>query len=155
MWLGHSAAVCLVIRSDAASIGHVRERAKAVEELCGGSLFIVVIGNGPYSVPEIKRFIGVHDIIEIADDPRAAAVLTERRGSERRLARSALVKSARRLAHTLVAPESETPSPGGEDSTSLGDMSRFGSSPDGEGGEPSTATEATTLNRSLSLQDQQ
>ena len=108
MWLGLSETVCILLRSDAASVGHARVRAEAVRESCGGRLLLAVVGNGPYSTPEIEHFLGTADTIEIADDPSAAAVLTAGRGTERRLARSSLVKSARRLAQALADPKPET-----------------------------------------------
>jgi hypothetical protein len=143
MWLNHSATVCIVLRSDAASIAHARDRAGTVRELCGGRLLLAVVTAGPYSVPEIERFTGVTDIIEVADDPSAAAVLTAGRGSERRLTRSALVKSARRLVMTLAGSEPEAPAHGEADVTSLADESS------------TTKAGAQTWDRSLTLQDQQ
>jgi len=156
IWLGHSATVCVVMRSDAASIGHARDRVRRVRDLCGGSLLLVVVGKGPYSLPEIERFTGVSDIIEIAEDPSAAAVLTAGRGSERRLARSELVKSARRLAATIAGPAPRMPEQGKTGATSRGYASSHGVPPDGEdSGSPAARTGAQTSERALSLQDQQ
>jgi MinD-like ATPase involved in chromosome partitioning or flagellar assembly len=160
MWLKHSATVCIVLRPDAASIGHVRDRAATVKELCGGDLLLAMVGNGSYSAPEVGRFTGVTDIIEIADDSGAAAVLTAARGSERRLARSALVKSSRLLALRLAGSEPEldlsSPTQDEADLRSPDDTSSPGlphdgllaESPTGKGG-------AQKLDRSLSLQDHQ
>jgi hypothetical protein len=156
MWLSQSATVCLLLRSDAASIGHARDRAGALREMCGGCLLLVVVGKGPYSMPEIERFLGVTDIIEIPDDRGAAAVLTERRGSERRLARSALVKSARRLAHTIAGPEPESPAPGDPDVAPLSHTSSRDAPLQGETPETLPKGAGTqTSDRPLSLQDQQ
>jgi hypothetical protein len=154
MWLGLSATVCILFRSDAASIGHARDRARALRELCGGRLLLVVVGNGPYSVPEIERFVGTTDIIEIADDPSAAAVLTAGHGTERRLARSALVKSARRLALALANPEQETSELGDADVKPVDHTPSLGNKPEDEASESLTKdTGAETSDRPLSLQD--
>jgi hypothetical protein len=116
---------------------------------------LAVVGNGPYSTPEIERFVGVTDIIEIADDPSAAAVLTAGRGTERRLTRSALVKSARRLARTVAGPDSETPEVGDPDVTPLGQPSRLDGQRTGEASETVTRRpEEQISDRPLSLQDQ-
>ena len=158
MWLKDSATVCIVLRSDAASIQHVRDRAGTLRELCGGRLLLAMVGNGPYSVSEVGRFIGVPDIVEMADDPGAAAVLTAARGSGRRLARSALVKSSRRLALTLAGaePESSSPTQDEADLRSPDDTSSPGLPRDGQGAESPTGKAGVhTSDRSLTLQDHQ
>jgi hypothetical protein len=105
-------------------------------------------------VPEIERFVGITDIIEIADDPSAAAVLTAGRGTERRLARSGLVKSARRLAHALAGPEPETLEFGNPDVTLLEQSSILENEPEGEASENlKRKTGIQASDRPLSLQD--
>ncbi len=157
MWLGNSATVCLMFRSDAASIGHARDQAGTLTKLCGGRLLLAVVGNGPYSMPEIEGFLGVSDVIVIADDPGAAAVLTAGRGTERRLARSGLVKSARRLAHTLADPElePETSELGDRDVTPM-DYTSSPGEPRDSGLSETLRKEigAQTSDRPLTLQDQ-
>ncbi|MHB1713018.1 MAG: hypothetical protein ACYCV7_16780 [Acidimicrobiales bacterium] len=102
-WLSLASTVCIVLRSDAASILHVQERSGPLQERCGNEASLVVVGSGPYSSAEIERFTEMRVAAEIPDDPVAAGVVTMGRGSERRLARSGLAASARRLAHLLVA----------------------------------------------------
>lgn len=154
MWLGLSTSICILLGSDATSIGHARDRARALRELCGGRLWFAVIGNGPYSMPEIERFVGMTEIIEIADDPRAAGVLTAGRGTKRRLARSSLVKSACRLAYALADPELDTSALGG-DAIPLDHTSSPVNNPEGEASETLTkGTRAQSSDRPLSLQDQ-
>lgn len=155
-WLTRSDAVCIVLRADAASIGHVQERARATLEVCRGTLSLVVVGDGPYSVSEIERFTELPVIAEVSNDPAAAAVLTAGQGSRRRLARSALVRSARRLALDLAAGEERG---SGRNEATRSDP--IGSSPDLEAaaeGEVAHARESRPQGqpsrRSLELQDQ-
>jgi hypothetical protein len=116
---------------------------------------LLIVGNGPYSTAEIQRFVGIPDIIEIADDPSAAAVLTAGRGTERRLARSGLVKSARRLAHTLADPGPETQALRNPDVTPLDHAASLDNKPAAEISETlKKESEADTSDRPLSLQDQ-
>lgn len=155
-WLSRSDAVCIVLRADAASIGHVQERARATVEVGRGTLSLVVVGNGPYSVSEIERFTGLPVIAEVSNDPAAAAVLTAGQGSRRRLARSALVRSARRLAFELAGGEQDGSSRNeGTESDTTGSSSDFGSAPEGEmvhGSE--SKSQGQPSRRSLELQDQ-
>lgn len=102
-WLSLASTIGIVLRSDAASIVHVEERGGPIRELHGGKVSLVVVGSGPYSSAEIERFTGIPVVAEIPDEPTAAGVMTLGRGSERRLARSGLVGSARRLVQLLTA----------------------------------------------------
>jgi MinD-like ATPase involved in chromosome partitioning or flagellar assembly len=155
-WLGRSDALCIVLRPDAASIGHVQERARATIAVCRGTLSLVVVGNGPYSVSEIESFTELPVIAEVSNDPAAAAVLTAGKGSRRRLARSALVRSARRLALDLADGEMEGSSRNGAtESDAVGGLSDFESVPEGEIVEGSESkTQGQPSGRSLELQDQ-
>lgn len=155
-WLAQSENVCIVLRADAAAIAHVQERVGAIRKMCGGSLWLVLIGNGPYSVAEIERFTGVRVIVEVPLDPSAAAVMTMGRGSHRRLARSALVRSARRLGRELATAREgkptgvdETDSGIATDSAGLGGVSNAERS---RSPEPKSRTQEGQ--RSFTLQDQ-
>jgi hypothetical protein len=165
-WLARSDAVCIVLRPDAASIGHVQERARATLEACRGTLSLAVVGNGPYSVSEIERFTELPVIAEVSHDPAAAAVLTAGKGSRRRLARSALVRSARRLALELAGgdPEGSPPDGSNRDGSNRNEATRsdtMESSSDSDSvpeGERVHASESKPqgrpTRRSLELQDQ-
>ena len=101
-WLRGSAVNCIVLRPDAASVIHVHERVEALRGTSIRQLGLVVVGRGRYSSKEIERFTGVPVLGEVPDDPVAAAVAAGERGTERRLSRSSLVVSARRLSATIV-----------------------------------------------------
>jgi Flp pilus assembly CpaE family ATPase len=155
-WLAQSETVCIVLRADAAAIAHVQEQVGTIQKRCGGTLLLILIGNGPYSVSEIERFTGVPVIIQVPHDQAAAAVLTLGRGSQRRLARSALVRSARRLGRELASAGHDGPS-GDEETDSEITMKSAGleGAPDGENGRPSEQkTRAQAGRRSPTLQDQ-
>jgi MinD-like ATPase involved in chromosome partitioning or flagellar assembly len=70
---------------------------------------VAVVGARPFDLGEITEFVtasvgGPVDVVGLADDPLAAAVLGGRSGvSERRLGRLPLVRSARDLAEVLAA----------------------------------------------------
>ncbi|MGP8006810.1 MAG: hypothetical protein ACLP2J_07245 [Acidimicrobiales bacterium] len=102
VWLTEAAVVCIVTRADAASIIHVHERTEAVQKRTGGRAALVLVGSGPYGSAEVERFTGMKVLVEVPDDPVAAAVATDGRGSMRRLARSGLVAASRRLSITLA-----------------------------------------------------
>jgi hypothetical protein len=155
-WLDQSQTACIVLRADAAAIAHVQEQVGAVQSRCGGTLLLILIGSGPYSVAEVERFTGVPVVIEVPHDPSAAAVLTMGRGSHRRLARSALVRSARRLGRELATAEQDSPA-GDEDTDS-----KILTNADGLGPvtsvevarSPDLKTRAQEGHRSITLQDQ-
>ena len=155
-WLAHSSAVCIVLRSDAASVLHVEGCSNALREMTGDAVSLVVVGRGPYSTSEIERFTGMPVMIDIPEDSAAAAVLTAGRGSERRLARSVLVRSARRLALTLAELGPGRPSPEVTDSAvSTGKGFPCRSARDGARVGPTIPDAAAPpTNGQLALQDQ-
>jgi hypothetical protein len=104
-WLSESDAVCIVARSDAASIVHVKERAEAIGERTQERAFLVLVGRGPYANAEVEWFTGLRILAEVPDDQATAAVATTGIGSARRLARSGLVAASRRLATALSVPD--------------------------------------------------
>lgn len=83
---------------------------------------IAVVGSRPFTLEEIDEFIGasvgapdsgVVEIVGLAEDPLAAAVLGGRSGvSERRLGRLPLIRSARHLAEVVVRSVPDTRSVG-------------------------------------------
>ena len=110
-WLDRSDVVAVVLRTDAASALHVRDRAPDLLARCEDRVGLVVVTTDHYPSAEIERFTGLPVIGEIPFDPVAATVAAGGHGSRRRLSRSSLATSARRLATTLVA---EGPRPGPE-----------------------------------------
>lgn len=96
--LAAGAQVALVVaRPRAEELVAAAERVAALGEGAG----LVLIGSGPYSAAEVTNQLGCRVVGTIADDPRAARALAEG-GSARALARSALVRSVRTLAVTLL-----------------------------------------------------
>jgi hypothetical protein len=102
-WLDRSDAVAVVLRTDAASVLHVRDSASDLLARCEDRVGLVVVTSDHYPSAEIERFTGLPVIEEIPFDPAAATVAAGGHGSRRRLSRSLLVTSALRLATTLVA----------------------------------------------------
>ena len=106
-WLERCDTVALVLRTDAASVMHVRDGAPDLRARCGDRIGLVVITTDPYPGAEIERFTGLPVIGEIPFDQAAAKVASGGHGSRRRLSRSSLVTSSSRLATTLVAWDPE------------------------------------------------
>lgn len=87
----------VVVRPRAEEIVAAAERVTAL----GDCASLVLVGSGPYSASDVTNQLGCRVIGTIADDPRGARTLAEG-GSSRALARSALVRSVRTLAATLL-----------------------------------------------------
>ncbi len=100
-WLERSTTVAVVVRRDAASILHLRDRAIVLQSGCRGCVGIVVVGSGPFSARDIEAFTGLPVLGELPDDPKAAEIVGGRAGCGSRLSRSRLVMSAYRLANVL------------------------------------------------------
>jgi MinD-like ATPase involved in chromosome partitioning or flagellar assembly len=106
-WLERSDVVVIVVRGDAPSILHVKERAAAIRQQSGDRVCLVVVGASRYSNAEIEEFTGVTVAGNVPFEPGAAAVATSEGGSPRRLSRSLLVGSASRLAKILSCADRE------------------------------------------------
>ena len=103
--------VLLVLRAMLRSVAHARAAVQALarEGLGDGRVVGVLVGAGrPYTAREVTRTLGV-PVLEVAHDPRAAAVLSDGAPAGRRFATSALLRSARSLEDRLPAPASATP----------------------------------------------
>lgn len=87
----------LVVRPRAEELVAAAERVTALGDGAG----LVLVGSGPYSADDVTNQLGCRVNGTIADDPRGARALAEG-GSSRALARSALVRSVRTLAATLL-----------------------------------------------------
>ena len=104
-WLDHSDSVVVVVRRDAPSIFSVRDRTRALEDRWGSRVSLVVVGNGRHHNAAIEDFTGLAVIGEVPFDHAAARVASGGGGAGRRLSRSLLVVSARRLAMVLAATD--------------------------------------------------
>ena len=82
-WLERSTVVAVVVRRDAPSVLHLRDRAAALRSRCRGGVGLVVIGTGPYSGREIEEFTGMPVLGELPDDPDAAEIAGGRPGRSR------------------------------------------------------------------------
>ena len=104
-------AVLLVLRPTLRSVAHARATVQALapEGMGAGRLVAVLVGAGrPYTAREVTRTLRV-PVLEVAHDPRAAAVLSDGAPAGRRFATSALLRSARTLADRLPASASASP----------------------------------------------
>jgi MinD-like ATPase involved in chromosome partitioning or flagellar assembly len=106
-WLERSDVAVIVVRGDAPSILHVKERATAIRQRSGDRVCLVVMGASRYSNAEIEEFTGVIVAGNVPFEPGVAAVATGETGSPRRLSRSLLVASASRLAQVLSGANGE------------------------------------------------
>ena len=64
---------------------------------------VALIGVRPYAIDEVEAFVHADSLVEVADDPWAAAVLAGRAGSAVRLRRSPLMRSLVELAGVVSA----------------------------------------------------
>jgi hypothetical protein len=140
--LGHATLVLLVSRPSPEGIAHARTRLLALQQV-GVEAGLVLVGERPYGLAEVREALDAARVRPVlvavlADDPRAAAMLAGEPGSQRRLASSLLIRSARTLVDTLPHRWPVTTSPqrawaeGGEDGL-LPDPVRSGGS-GGSGG---------------------
>jgi hypothetical protein len=104
VWLARSGVVLVVTRRDGPSILKVRDRSPALVDLCGDRVGLVVAGSGHHLNSDIEEFTGLPVYGEVPFDLTAAQVASGERGSARKLSRSLLVVSARRLAVALAGP---------------------------------------------------
>ncbi len=104
-WLKRSTAVAIVLRRDAASALHVRDRAPMLLSSCPGRVGLVVVGPGPFTSREIEAFTGLPVLGDVPEDPDAAQIVSGRPGGPRRLSRSILAASSQRLAVSLSRPD--------------------------------------------------
>jgi hypothetical protein len=102
-WLDRADVVAVFLRTDAASVLRLREHADSLRHRCGRRVGLVLVGGGPHRADEVEEFVGIPVIGALPHDPGAAAVASGEVSGRRRLARSALVTCARRLAEELLA----------------------------------------------------
>jgi MinD-like ATPase involved in chromosome partitioning or flagellar assembly len=115
-WLARSDAVVILLRSDAASVLHVQNRAREIHAACGDRVALALVGGTEYGNEEIAEFTGLPVIGSVPFDPASAAVAAGDQGSERRLSRSFLINSALHLSQSLCGSQSlrgDASAPGG------------------------------------------
>jgi hypothetical protein len=95
-------AVGVLIGPDPASVAHAVYQREPLEKLCGERISIIIVGRGTYRVRDVETRTGIRVSAEVPHDPVAAAVASGASNGSRRLARSVLVKSARRIADSLA-----------------------------------------------------
>jgi cellulose biosynthesis protein BcsQ len=105
-WLARSDTVVILLRNDATSLLHVRNRAREILAVCGDRVALAVVGDTRYGNEDIAEFTGLPVIGNVPFDPAAAAVAAGDQGSERRLSRSFLTNSALHLSQVLCGPDS-------------------------------------------------
>jgi MinD-like ATPase involved in chromosome partitioning or flagellar assembly len=116
-WLARSDSVVILLRNDATSLLHIRNRAREIHAVCGDRAALAVVGSTRYGKEEIAEFTGLPVVGNVPFDPVAAAVAAGDQGSERRLSRSFLVNSALHLSQNLCVPDPAPVGAGGPSSS--------------------------------------
>ena len=120
-------AVGLLIGPDQASVAHAAEQRAMLTRLCGDRISLLVVGRGMCRPREVETATGLRVSAEVPRDPAAAAVASGTSSGTRRLARSVLVKSARRIADSFA-------------SLNEGDSPRLGDRSESDSGQENAAT---------------
>ena len=102
-WLGAADYAVLVVGDDPSAALRVRGRASELLERTGGRLGLVVVGGTTYRCQELAEFTGIAALCDIPFDPQGAAVASGASSAGRRLERSRLLASARRLGDGIAA----------------------------------------------------
>ena len=92
--------VLLVARPELDAVQHLAHRASVLRDEAA-SVAVVMIGDRPYHPDEVAAVLPVPVVGVLADDRLSAALLNGRAGSNRRLARSPLLRSARQVAERI------------------------------------------------------
>jgi len=80
-----------------------RLQARLAAPLTNSPVAVVLVGDTPYSEAEVEAAIGIKVLGTLADDERAAGLLSGQPGSARALSHSALIRSARPVAERIAA----------------------------------------------------
>jgi len=96
-WLEAGGCAVLVARDDPAAAVRVRSRAPQLLELTHGRLGLVLVGGSQFSCRELADLTGLAPFGELPFDPASAAVVSGASGAGRRLERSHLLASVRRI----------------------------------------------------------
>ena len=100
-WMHAAEVTLVVVRGDAASALHVRNRIGGLATVAGDRIRLVAVG-GPYRTRDLEGFAGVPVLGHLPFDLAAAEVASGSSGSGRRLERSPLWAAVERLADTLA-----------------------------------------------------
>ena len=111
-WLEAGDLSILVVRDDAADALRVRERATELLDRTDGRLGLVVVGGSTFRCQELAEFSGIAALGDVAFDPESAAVASGASGAGRRLERSRLLASARRVGERVAVRTREGALPG-------------------------------------------
>jgi MinD-like ATPase involved in chromosome partitioning or flagellar assembly len=103
--------VVVVARPRAEEVAHLRARLAVLSE-AGSNLSLLLVGDRPYGADEVAVVLGVPVLGTLAHDPEGAGGLAGSPVTPRRLRSSALLASARPVAHRLA---SLAPPPVGSD----------------------------------------
>lgn len=101
--LREAEAVGVLIRPDHASVAHAIDQRELLTDLCGERISLMIVGRGACRPRDVESLTGIRVTAEIPNDPAAAAVASGASSGARRLARSVLVKSARRIADSFAS----------------------------------------------------
>jgi len=101
--LQEAEAVGVLIGPDHASVAHAIDQRELLTDLCGERISLMIVGRGACRPRDVESLTGIRVSAEIPNDPAAAAVASGASSGARRLARSVLVKSARRIADSFAS----------------------------------------------------
>lgn len=110
-------AVGVVIGPDQPAVAHAAEQGEMLRRLCGDRISLMIVGRGTSRSRDIEAATGLRVSAAVPRDPAAVAVASGDSSRARRLARSVLVKSARRVADSFASLDED-------DSDRLGERSR-------------------------------
>ena len=100
-WLSTAHYTIVMVRGDAAAALRVRERAEELVEITEGRIGVVVVGDTVFRSRELSEFTGIAQLGDIPFDPASAGVASGASGAGRRLERSRLLASIRRVAKAI------------------------------------------------------
>ena len=93
----------MVIGPDQPAVAHAAEQGEMLRRLCGDRISLMIVGRGTSRSRDIEAATGLRVSAAVPRDPVAAAVASGDSSRARRLARSVLVKSARRIADSFAS----------------------------------------------------
>jgi hypothetical protein len=102
-WLEAGDWAVVVVRDDPAAAVRVREHAAELLGRTQGHLGLVVVGGSAFRCRELAECTGLVPLGDVPFDPESAAVASGASGAARRLDRSRLLATARRVGETLAA----------------------------------------------------
>ncbi len=108
-WLERSDRVVVVTWRDPASLFKVRDWAATLRNRFGDRVVLTVVGRGAHDLSAAEEFTGLPVLGAVPHDTVAAQIATGERQGVRRLSRSQLLGSARRLSLALSNPGIDQP----------------------------------------------